>query len=191
MMEEQLEGVGFGRRTLARAIDLVIHYGVAFAATLVVFFLVGVGTALQGVSPSGALERLSVVPPLGYVAGVLGSFVMHTLAEGLHGSTLGKRICGIVVIGENGSPATIAGAFKRSLAFYWDGLFFGIIAYGKMSESSKRQRVGDVWGKTMVVRMTAVPASARRSWLRFAGATVASCSANGFVFMLEGASRLI
>lgn len=144
-------------RALAQGIDMVIHYGVGCGAGLVAGFVTAFIAAFQGRSPDSDIARLSAAPLWGYVAAMLGSLLMHTLSEGLHGSTLGKRICGIVVIGEDGSPASITAAFKRSLAFYWDGLFFGLIAYERMSRSPKRQRVGDAWGKTMVVQISAVP----------------------------------
>jgi uncharacterized RDD family membrane protein YckC len=189
--QEQLERAGFGRRALARAIDLAIHYGVAFFVTIVAVVVVSLGAALRGEPAGDALAGLSATTPLTYLAAMLGALMMHTLSEGLHGSTLGKWICGMVVVGEDGSPATIASALKRSVAFYWDGLFFGMVAYQSMAGSPRGQRYGDVWGRTMVLRTSALPPSARRSWLRFAGAAVAGLAADGFILMLEIASRFI
>jgi uncharacterized RDD family membrane protein YckC len=189
--QEERERVGFGRRALARAIDLAVHYGVAFFVTLVAVIVVSLGAALRAEPASEALARLSSTTPLTYLAAILGSLVMHTLAEGLHGSTLGKRICGILVVGVDGGPATIVSALKRSVAFYWDSLFFGMVAYQSMARSPIGQRYGDVWGRTMVLRLRELPPSARRSFLRFAAAAVAGLAADAFILMLEVASRFL
>jgi uncharacterized RDD family membrane protein YckC len=136
------------------------------------------------------MARLSATTPLGFLAALIGATAMETLAEGLHGSTLGKRICGLTVISEDGSPATLLGALKRSIAYFWDALFFGLVAAQKMSESPRRQRFGDVWGHTQVVRLSSLDAGARRSWRRFALATTAGVTVDGIVLFVELASRL-
>jgi uncharacterized RDD family membrane protein YckC len=116
---------------------------------------------------------------------------MHVLAEGLHGSTIGKRICGLAVISEDGTPATLLGALKRSIAYFWDAMFFGLIAAQKMSESPRRQRVGDAWGHTQVVRLSSLDSGTRRSWVRFAVAVTAGIAVDGVLLLTELASRLV
>lgn len=184
------EGAGFWVRALARGIDALVHLAVGLAAGIAAGILVAIGSALRGGSPDAAIAGLSAPRPIGYVAGVIGSMAMHVLAEGLGGSTLGKRLCGLVVISEDGTPATLPGALKRSIAFFWDAMFFGYIAAQKMSESPRRQRVGDVWGRTQVVRLSSLDAAVRRSWLRFAFAATAGVTVDGLLLFLELASRL-
>jgi|SRR5215470_7622248 len=184
------EGAGFAVRALARGIDTLVHFAVGLAAGLVVGILVAIGSALRGVPADAAIARLSGTTPLGFVAALIGGTAMHVLAEGLHGSTLGKRICGLTVISEDGTPASIPSALKRSIAYYWDALFFGLIAYRKMSESPRRQRFGDVWGQTQVVRLSSLDAGARRSWVRFALATTAGITVDGVVIFTELAFKL-
>lgn len=185
------EGVGFWRRALAQVIDGVVHFFVAVATGVTAGLLVAIGAAVQGTSPDPSIERLSANTLLGFAAAFIGSTAMHTLSEGLHGSTLGKRLCGIIVINEDGGPATLLGAFKRSLAYFVDALFFGLVAAQKMAESPKRQRIGDIWGKTMVVRIATLEPAARRSGLRFAGAALLGLAADSLAIFLELASRLI
>lgn len=141
----------------------MVHFSAALAATLAAGILVAVGSALQGVEPDAALARISQTTPFSFLAATLGSLAMHVLCEGLHGSTVGKRVCGLTVISEDGTPAILAGALKRSIAYFWDAFFFGLVASQKMAESSRRQRYGDAWGHTMVVRLSALDPSARRS----------------------------
>jgi len=65
------------------------------------------------------------------------------------------------------------------------------VAAHKMSQSPQRQRIGDVWGHTMVVRIATLDASSRRSRPRFVGAVLAGIAADGFVIFIELASRQI
>jgi hypothetical protein len=48
--------------------------------------------------------------------------------EGLFGWTLGKRVTGLVVLAEDGSPIDIRSALKRNLLRVVDGLFFYLVA---------------------------------------------------------------
>ena len=80
---------------------------------------------------------------------------------------------------------------KRNLAYYVDSLFFGLVAYQKMSESPKRQRIGDHWGRTMVVRLAEIDPSTRPSGLRFAAATLVGLTADGLAMFIELASRFL
>ena len=184
------EGAGFLIRGLARGIDLLVHFAVSAATGIAAAFLIVIGSAIQGVPPDEPLARLSVTSPLGYLAALIGGTAMHVLAEGLHGSTLGKRMCGLTVISEDGTPATLLGALKRDIAYYWDALFFGLIAYHKMAESPRRQRYGDEWGRTQVVGLSTLDPNARRSWLRFAAATTAGMAVDGAILFIEVGYRL-
>jgi uncharacterized RDD family membrane protein YckC len=185
-----LEGAGFKIRAVARCIDLVVHFGATIAVGLAAMTLVAVGSALQGIAPDASLARLSDATSLSFAAATVGSLAMHVLCEGLHGSTVGKLVCGLTVISEDGTPATLAGAMKRSIAYFWDALFFGMVAAQKMSESPRRQRFGDAWGRTMVVRLSALAPSARRSWVRFCLSMAAGLATDGLVMFAELGYRL-
>ena len=89
----------------------------------------------------------------------MGAILFHTLSEGLNGSSLGKRICGLVVTTDTLTNCSLKSALGRSVAFYLDGLFFGAIAAGEMQSSSLRQRYGDKWNHTIVVRRANLPSS--------------------------------
>ena len=185
-----LEGVGFGRRALARGIDVAVHYFVGTVVGVMTGILVAIGAAVRGVQADDTFAMMSTTPLIGFIAALLGATAMHILAEWLHGSTIGKRLCGITVIHEDGGPARFAGVVRRSFAYFVDALFFGLVAYHKMAESPRRQRVGDRWGQTMVVRIGALDPSHRRSGLRFVAASLAGLVADGLIVFLELASRL-
>ncbi|MBA4389309.1 MAG: hypothetical protein C0404_15160, partial [Verrucomicrobia bacterium] len=118
------------------------------------------------VSP-GWQERVQGLSLYGFLVSLTGSIAYHTICEGLHGATVGKIICGLRVRRRNGSGRTLLGALKRNLAYMVDGLFFGIVAYEKMKESDLRQRIGDEWGDTVVLRTADFPKDTESSILRF------------------------
>ena len=186
-----LEGAGFGIRAVARIIDTGIHFVVGLVTGAVVGLVVGLAAVLREVPPEPALDALADTGPLGYLAAMTGSVLMHTASEGLHGSTLGKRVCGLIVISAAGTPASLTGALKRSIAYFLDALFFGLIAKAKMDESPRRQRYGDVWGGTQVVRISVLDARARPSWVRFALAAMLGLVLNGTILFIELATRLL
>ena len=183
--------VGVGPRLAARLIDLALHYAVAFSAGILVAVVLVFGTMVGGgdvQALSARLQEREGASLWTFVLAILGSVAFHTFAEGLHGSTIGKRLIGLTVLHEEGGEPTLGGAFKRSLAFYWDTFFFCAPALVSMNHSSKEQRVGDKWGKTMVVRLRDVPAVNRPSAARFVGA---NALALGFDGVIMGAIALL
>lgn len=185
-----LEGVGFWLRALGRVIDLAVHMVVAILVGVAAAIVAIVSAALQGIPANEALAPISTTPVSAYVASMLGAAALHVVSEGLHGSTVGKRLCGLSVISDSGGPAGLVGALKRTVAFYVDALFFGFVAARKMSESPRRQRIGDIWGQTMVVRIADLDPGARRSSLRFVTVALAGMAADGLVMFAELVSRL-
>src|SRR5206468_2955659 len=89
------------------------------------------------------------------------------ISEGLHGSTLGKRLLGIVVLRENKMPCGFLAAAGRWLATAVDLILFGIVGYYAMGTNKREQRYGDQWCGTIVVRRKSVPQQALRSNIRF------------------------
>lgn len=61
------------------------------------------------------------------------------------------------------------GALVRSLAYYIDGFFFGVVAYSTMSKSPLKQRLGDQWGNTAVFRAASVQGRAATTLLKAFG----------------------
>lgn len=75
----------------------------------------------------------------------------------------------------DGRPASMKGALIRDLAFNLDVLFFGLIGYASMKKGPLRQRYGDVWGKTVVVKASVFqPQPARGFGRMFAGILMGS-----------------
>lgn len=180
-----LEGVGVARRGVARAIDLVVlqvAIGLGGAAAYVAASLLG---DLLGLRTAAAIERLANAVSSSWrsslletALGLVAVTLVHTLCEGLHGSTVGKRVCGITVVSEGGAPAGLLAGLKRSLGFLVDQFAFGLVGVHKIRNSPLQQRVGDEWAGTVVVRLSTLSPVARRSGLRFLLAATAALAAS-------------
>src|SRR3954468_12861549 len=124
-------GAGFAIRAAARLIDAI--YGVVvglFAGVLGAIVLVGLEQA--GLIAAGWQGRMGGLNLAGWGLGLLGTFIYHCLTEGIYGASLGKLACGLRVVSETAQPIGFAPAFKRSLAYHWDALFFGMVGYSSM-----------------------------------------------------------
>lgn len=121
---------GVPRRFLALLLDAVI---VLFPLTIVVGLLSGGGE-------SASMLLLALV--LGY----------YVLCEAATGATLGKRMVGIRVVGEDGRDLTFGAAVVRNVLRLVDGFFFYLVGVIFALTSSRRQRLGDRAAHTVVVR---------------------------------------
>jgi len=149
-----------GHRVAARLVDVVVHYGVIFytAIWLSAMAVVAVPEQMDAIT-----TKLGENTFFGVVLGVLGSVLYHTCMEGLHGSSIGKRLFGLTVLNAEGGPCSLWQGWKRSLAFLLDSFFFGMVGYAAASGSPMKQRVGDDWADTVVVRTRSLPAPLLRS----------------------------
>jgi uncharacterized RDD family membrane protein YckC len=159
-----LEGVGFGLRVLARLLDYGVVYFVYFAACAAAGVFIGLFVGITGREFPASIASSSWHY---YAGGLLGFLVYHWVCEGAHGSTLGKLICGMVVVSDSGGRCGMKAALGRSLAYYIDSLFFGLVAYFSMNDSPRRQRLGDKWNRTMVAKRSDVSPQVLRSIAQF------------------------
>lgn len=160
------DGAGFGIRVAARLVDAAL----SFIYGLIGSFLGGVALAMfraAGMLRPGWQARLHGHLFSRLLFGVAGMFLYHTLTEGVHGASLGKLACRLRVVTAGGYPCDLGQAMRRSLAYYWDALVFGLVALHSMERSALNQRYGDVWAKTVVVRTNHLPRTADQSAWRF------------------------
>ena len=160
-----IEGAGFWIRALARGLE--VAYG----------YVLGLVSGVLGAIVLLILQSLSIIDP-GWQTGIsqgklplflmslLGGICYQTLCEGMCGASLGKLICGLRVMSEDGSPCRLKPALIRSLAYFIDALVFGLVGYLEMTKTRMEQRHGDRWAKTLVVQSPKVPEASRRSGLQ-------------------------
>jgi len=147
------KGAGFWIRAAARIIDTILLTIVSGIIGLLVGLVVGLLVA-NGAMNSSAINALGAVTFWSFVWSLLGDTAYHAIGESMHGATLGKLICGLHVLRPDGSKVSFGSALGRSFAFLIDGLFFGMVGYSSMRSSELRQRYGDKWTNTIVVRRT-------------------------------------
>lgn len=178
----KLAGAGFGIRFAARLIDVIIQAGTWVVMLFVVAIALGIYTAVTK-NPAEMLINEITTPGLTqFLFAFVGAILYHVFSEGLHGTSPGKRILGLVVIKANGTPCSFPAALRRTLAFYVDGLFFGLVAYASMSPPL-RQRVGDRWANTIVIRRSSLPAERTDSTFRFSQALATAVVADSACYL--------
>jgi uncharacterized RDD family membrane protein YckC len=79
-------------------------------------------------------------------------FTYHALAEGLWGQTLGKRLCGIIVMDQTLKSCTMLQSVIRNLLRLIDGIGLYWVGIVSIAATDRWQRLGDWAGRTVVVR---------------------------------------
>jgi len=141
-----MDNAGVPLRFAAVLLDAVIVF---FPAAIIFGLLpgggytkTGNGYANTGIDVSGKAAWLFLLLGLGY----------YVLCEAATGATLGKRIVGIHVIGEDGKHVTFAAAVVRNVLRLVDCLFFYLVGAIFALTSQQGQRLGDRAAHTLVVR---------------------------------------
>lgn len=128
------------RRAVAAVADAVVLLLLGWPVA------VGMGsTTGTGYELSGPPALLVVVLWLAYYAGT----------EAGWGATLGKRLMGIRVVAEDGSPVDLGAAVVRNVLRVVDALLFYLVGSLVALASPRRQRLGDQLARTAVVRTRA------------------------------------
>jgi uncharacterized RDD family membrane protein YckC len=147
-------GKGFRRRALAYVIDLAA-IGVLTAALGVIDF---VGLVLLQIALSLFGRELRFggpageAPALQLLDGVLTSLLYFVACEWLAGGSVGKWVCGMVVVRLDSRRCNLWAALVRGVLRFVDALFFGLPAYLSMNETPRlQQRLGDRLAHTVVV----------------------------------------
>ena len=129
-----LQYQGFIVRGLANIIDQI----------LVIIPLVVIASLTKTVSDNSETYMI--------IGGLL-FFIYLIVAEAAWGQTLGKKIFGIKVMMQNGSKCTVLGAVLRNVFRTIDMIFGGyLLAIIVMTITPKRQRIGDLIAKTVVIK---------------------------------------
>lgn len=141
-----LENAGIPLRFVAVLLDALIVF---FPLVLVVGLMTGGGYtergdgyANAGVNIGGNTFWLLLALGVGY----------YIVCEAAAGATLGKRMVGIRVVGEDGEHVTFGAAVVRNLMRIVDALFFYLIGFLFALTSTRGQRLGDRAAHTIVVR---------------------------------------
>ena len=178
----RLSGVGFWPRVGARVIDFIVQYVIAIATGFVFGIVVAVAARIAGRSTPILIGKQPGIAV--FIFALLGMVAYEVICEGWHGSTPGKLVLSMVVVQEDGAPCRPKAALIRSLAYFLDSLFFGIIAYLAMQKTPQEQRHGDVWAHTIVAKRSDVLPSSLRSGGSFAAVLFFAAMADAALLMI-------
>jgi uncharacterized RDD family membrane protein YckC len=141
-----MENAGIPLRFVAVLLDAVIVF---FPAGIILGLLsgggwteTGNGSANAGIDLGGKAAWLLLALGVGY----------YVLCEAATGATLGKRMAGIHVVGEDGERLTFEASLVRNLLRLVDCLFFYLVGAIFALTSPNGQRLGDRAAHTLVVR---------------------------------------
>jgi len=128
---------------------------------IIVVVVVGVLAGLFALTTLGTLGlfragMMSAVPwmwaPWMWLVGLLIPICYYTYFEGTRGQTIGKKIMNIKVVKADGAPCDYGSAFVRNLLRLIDSQVIGLVGIVVISVTEKKQRVGDIVAKTVVVK---------------------------------------
>lgn len=168
-------GVTFWPRVGARVIDHLLHLLIGCTAGVAATFFVALVAGFHDESPEALLAPLQESSWLDWVFGTLGYLAFTTVCEGFHGSTLGKRVLGFVVLNEDLAPCSFRQGLIRSFLYLVDSLFFGVVAASNMRGDPDQKRLGDEKAKTIVVRRKDIARVELRSDATFFLVLAAAC----------------
>lgn len=134
------------------------YQGVAirFVAILIDSIILGIITWILGMifgvnSPDFYMRPQILLSGWGLVSFII--FIAYfTYLEGTSGQTIGKMAMRIKVVREDGGRMDIGTAFIRNILRIIDGLFFYLVGAIIIWISRKKQRLGDIAAKTVVIR---------------------------------------
>jgi uncharacterized RDD family membrane protein YckC len=165
----------FWIRFWARVIDALVGMVLGFLVGFVVHLVIAIVQRPAAIAPHhhlGLVQGLKAAS-ISMAIGVIGTSGYHFACEWIGGATLGKLLLGLRVRDVGLGRCTARGAILRTIAYYVDGLFAGLVAWAVMQESETNQRLGDKWGRTVVVEAASVPASDDDAARLVAGLSVA------------------
>jgi uncharacterized RDD family membrane protein YckC len=128
---------GIGIRFVSLLIDSII-IGIIIGALSTIL---GVEMTEQGTTP-WYWGLFSFIIYIGY----------YTYLEGSRGQTIGKMITRIKVVREDGRPIDMNKALTRNILRIIDGFIVYLIGAILIWRSDKKQRLGDRWANTVVVK---------------------------------------
>jgi uncharacterized RDD family membrane protein YckC len=143
-----LENAGIPLRFVAVLLDAVIVF---FPLGILVGLLSGGGYAESGDGYASAGIESDFGGGAFWLLLALG-VGYYIVCEAATGATLGKRMVGIRVVGEDGDAVTFGAAVLRNLLRLVDALFFYLVGFIFALTSTQGQRLGDRAAHTIVVR---------------------------------------
>jgi uncharacterized RDD family membrane protein YckC len=121
---------------------------IRFVAILIDSIILGVVSGIVAI----IIGALTALRGLVFLFFLVFTFLYFTWMEGTYGQTVGKMAVKIKVVKEDGSPIDYGDAAVRTILRIIDGIFLYFIGAILIWSSDKRQRLGDMVARTIVVK---------------------------------------
>lgn len=131
-----MQTIGVGKRAVAVIIDAIIMFVVAYVLAMFTGSTTEDGFQMNG-GPAFLLFFIS--------------FAYYIVLEATMGGTLGKKILGIKIVKQDGTPMDWQASIIRNVMRIIDGLFVYLVGAIVIWTSKDRQRLGDKVAHTLVV----------------------------------------
>jgi uncharacterized RDD family membrane protein YckC len=147
-----------GSRIVAGIVDYIIMFVLVIIIGIVVGILSNSLIAPWGMTGPGMMRAFGAAGWMTRIWGTIGLMwllwlVYFTYFEGTSGQTIGKKFTHIKVIKENGSKCDFGSALVRNILRIIDHLpFLYILGIILIVVTEKKQRLGDMLAKTIVVK---------------------------------------
>ncbi len=137
------------KRAFAQVIDLFLIFALSFIVLIVLGTIGGVlGATGSSNAFASVFSTIGILMMIGILLGY--SFVLEAFWDG---RTIGKRLLGLKVVKEDGSPVDIGSALIRNIpALVSLGWIAYLVALFSMAASDRRQRLFDRLAGTVVVQ---------------------------------------
>ena len=150
----EVESAGFWIRAAALIIDTVVFVIAALCAAVVMAAAIA---SIDSDSAADVFGTLHAHKWLMRLVSYLAIVTYHAISECVLGTTFGKRLLGLRVVTLRLGLPSFGQALVRSLGLFADSLFLGVVAASTMRSSPIRQRLGDEWADTRVVKQRSLP----------------------------------
>ncbi len=176
--------MGFGRRGGARIIDLLVGQFVGFIGGMIGAVILAILQLLGAAAPGWASSFESNNLLFNVLSGLSSSMSGAVAGAWLAGVSPGKAMLGLRVVSVTGERPGFGACVVRELGYLIDSLFFGLIGKAAMDGSPLKQRHGDGWAGTTVVRRDTLNVSVAGSGLRVAMGVLAFMAAQSLVMAM-------
>ena len=141
---------------LSRAIAVVIDHILLLILTIIIAIPFGLSTAMFSMmanfaNPLAAMSNIALWATFGVIIFVIW-ILYFAYFESSSGQTPGKKLVNIKVTKENGGKVTLEEALLRTILRIIDGLALYLLGFIVVLVSEKKQRLGDMAAKTIVVK---------------------------------------
>ena len=162
---------GFGRRLGALLIDLAILFFILLLISFTIRFFRAVGlweVSSSGATPEEEWRDLGAGAKSAVITGFIvasGLLYFPLLESSAWQATLGKRLLGIHVAADDGSPISTGRAFGRWIAKWVVGWFGGgLVSIVTIASSEDRKALHDCIARTVVLAQPPTPLPAIERW---------------------------